>query len=247
MNQIVTKKRKHIKNNRWIPALIVLLSIVLANACKHEPVIVDNNNSGGGSGNPGSVGRACSPDSVYFANDILPLITSSCAMSGCHDVASHKDGVILTSYTYIMKYVVPGNAGNSKLYKVIIKTDNERMPPPPMPAWTTEQKTKLQKWISQGAKNNACDRCDTSDYKYSTAIKVLIQNKCQGCHNPASLGGGIDLSTHAALKTVALNGKLYGSITFAAGYSAMPKGGVKMPDCEITQIKKWIDAGSPNN
>ena len=61
-----------------------------------------------------------------------------------------------------------------------------------MPAWTTEQITKLRTWINQGARNNACDRCDTTDYKFSTAIKPLLQNKCQGCHNPASKGGNID-------------------------------------------------------
>ena len=36
----------------------------------------------------------CSPDTVYFSQTILPLITSNCAMSGCHDAISHKEGVI---------------------------------------------------------------------------------------------------------------------------------------------------------
>lgn len=224
---------------------IALLFIIAINSCKHEPPPVpDTGNPGGVVGLPGTVGRACSPDSVYFANEIFPLITSTCSMAGCHDAASHKDGVNLTSYSNMMKYVVPGNAANSKLYKEIA---NGSMPPRPMAAWTTDQKTKLQKWINQGAKNNACDACDTTDFKYSTAIKTLMANKCQGCHNPSSLGGNVDLSTYAAVKASALSGKLYGSITWAAGVSAMPKGGLKMPDCEIKQVKKWIDAGAPNN
>ncbi len=230
----------------------VITSVIIAAAilysCKHEiPQPNDSGLPGGVSGIPGSVGRSCSTDSVYFANNIFPLISSTCAMTGCHDAVSHADGVVLTSYNNVMKYVLAGNASNSKLYKVIIRTDNERMPPPPAPAWTTEQKAALQKWINQGAKNNSCDKCDTIDFKYSTAIKAIMQNKCQGCHNPASLGGGVDLSTYNGVKASALTGKLYGSVIWSAGISAMPKGGIKLPDCEITQIRKWIDAGSQNN
>lgn len=228
--------------------IIALLIIIGLNSCKHEiPVMPDNGNPGGVSGVPGSIGRTCSADSVYFANDILPIITSGCAMSGCHDAITHKEGVNLTSYNNIMKYVIPFNTSNSKLYRVIVRTDNERMPPPPMAAWTTDQVNKLQKWINQGALNNACDKCDTTDNKYSTAIKPIIENKCKGCHNPASLGGGIDLSTYTAVKTIALSGKLMGSITWTTGFKAMPQGGIKMPDCEIKQVKKWIDAGTLNN
>ncbi len=229
-------------------ALIALLIIVAINSCKHEiPSLPDTGNPGGVNGIPGSTGRVCSTDTVYFANDILPLITSTCSMAGCHDAITHKEGVNLTTYSNIMRYVIAGNAGSSELYKEVIKTSTERMPPPPMPAWTADQKAKLQKWINQGAKNNACDACDTTDFKYSTAIKTLMANKCQGCHNPFSLGGGIDLSTYTSVKAAAVSGRLYGSITWATGFIRMPQGGIKMPDCEIKQVKKWIDAGTLNN
>ena len=227
-----------------IPLLILILFTL--SACKHQ-IPIDTSNDNGLAGIPGSSGRVCSPDSVYFANDIFPLISSTCAMSGCHDAFSRKDGVDLTSYSKIKMYVSPGNAGGSKLYKVIVATNGDRMPPPPMPAWTSSQIALLAKWINQGAANNVCDKCDTTDFKYSTAIKQIMQNKCQGCHNPAQPGGNIDLSTYAGVKAVADNGKLYGSIIWMAGFSPMPKGGIKMPDCEIRQIKKWIDAGRLNN
>lgn len=222
--------------------------IFFFNACKHQiPVPLNKGNPGGVSGIPGSVGRTCNIDSVYFANDIYPLLSSTCAMAGCHDAITHKEGIDLSTYSTIKNYIVAGNASESKLYKTIIKTDNERMPPPPMPAWTTDQIAKLRKWINQGGKNNACDRCDTTDYKFSTAIKPVIQNKCQGCHNPASLGGGIDLSTYTSIKTSVITGKLYGSVNWISGYIPMPQGGLKMPNCEIKQIRKWIDAGMLNN
>lgn len=226
-------------NQLLVVALFVLLAI--NNSCKHEiampsekpeeiPVVSEN----------------CSPDSVYFANEIFPLITSSCSMAGCHDAVTQKDGVNLTTYANIMKYVTVGNASRSELYKVLTESGNDRMPPPPRAPFTTLQMQRLKTWIEQGAKNNVCNSCDTTDFKYSTAIKPLIQNNCQGCHIGTAAGGNIDLSTYNGLKAVAQNGKLYGSISWAPGFSAMPKG-IKLTDCRIKQVKKWIDAGCPNN
>jgi hypothetical protein len=223
-----------------------LCATLLALACTHEPMAPASGNPGGLSGVPGTTGRACSPDSVYFANDIYPLISSTCAMSGCHDARTRADGVDLSNYAGILREVSPGRPTNSELYKEIVKTGSERMPPPPMPAWTAAQVALLNKWITQGAKNNACDRCDTLDFKYSTALKDIVTNKCQGCHNPSNKSGNIDLSTYAGLKAVTTNGRLYGSVTWSTGYSKMPPA-LKLPDCEIRQIKKWIDAGAPNN
>lgn len=228
-----------------------LMAILLVAACKHtlpdDGLSPNGNNGGGVIVTPPNTTNNCSPDTVYFANTISPLIASGCAKSGCHDAITHADGVNLTTYAKIMQYVIPGNAAASKLYKEIIKTGNDRMPPPPSPAFTAEQKAVIQKWINQGAKNNACVNCDTTDFKFGTAIKNIMSNKCQGCHNANYLGGGIDLSTYAAVKVQALNGKLLGSVKWATGYSPMPKNSSKLPDCEIIQIKKWIDAGALNN
>ena len=230
--------------------LIILFSagLIVLNACRHE--ILNQNNSGGGAGS-GTTPPAtanCNPDSVYFVNAIMPLVSSNCTMSGCHDNITHADGVNLTTYNNIMRYVVPGNAANSKLYKVIVKTDGDRMPPPPMPAMTTVQKALIQKWINQGAKNNNCiASCDTAVFTYSGAVKTIMDNKCTGCHNPGNLGGNIDVSTYNALRVIALNGKLYGSVAHQVGFSAMPKNSAKLSDCEIRQVQKWITAGSSNN
>jgi mono/diheme cytochrome c family protein len=168
-------------------------------------------------------------------------------MSGCHDDITHAEGVSLTSYSKIMRYVVPGNASSSKLYNVIIKTNGDRMPPPPMAPLTTDQKNKIQKWINQGAKNNNCTAsCDTTVFTYSGAIKNIMTNNCVGCHNPSSSGGNIDLSTFNGVQAAAISGKLYGSVANLPGYSPMPKNS-KLSDCQIRQIQKWINAGSLNN
>jgi ribosomal protein S16 len=226
----------------YLTALAISTVIVLS-ACRHEIL------TGTKEGNtiPPAI-TGCSPDSVYFINEILPIISSNCTMSGCHDNITHADGVNLTGYDRIMRYVAPGNAGNSKLYKSIIKTNGDRMPPPPMSPLTQAQKDKIAKWINQGAKNNNCSgNCDTAVFTYTGAVKPIMDNKCAGCHNPSSLGGGIDVSAYNMVKTIALNGKLFGSIAHLSGYSPMPENGIKLSDCEIRQVQKWISAGSLNN
>lgn len=237
------------KNSKLI-VVFALLALVLINACRHEFLLPPTGSGGGGTGgggNPPPV-ATCSADTAYFVKDIMPIISSNCTMSGCHDNITHAEGVDLTTYTKIMKYVVAGNAGSSKLYKVIIRTDGDRMPPPPSPPLTAVQKALIQKWINQGARNNNCTgSCDTSVFTYSGAVKIIIDNKCVGCHNPTNLGGNINLSTYDAVRLVALNGKLYGSVAQQPGYSPMPKNGFKLSDCEIRQIQKWISAGSLNN
>jgi mono/diheme cytochrome c family protein len=237
------------KNKLVSAAIILAAALIVLNACRHEILNPDGSVNGGGNGggNPLPV-SSCSPDSVYFVNQVMPLISSNCTMSGCHDNISHADGVNLTTYSKIMKYVQAGNAANSKLYKVIIKTNGDRMPPPPMPAFTTAQKALIQKWINQGAKNNSCiGSCDSTVFTYSAAVKPIMDSKCAGCHNPNNPGGNIDVSTYNAVKVIALNGKLFGSIAHLAGYSPMPKNSAKLSDCEIRQVQKWINAGSLNN
>ncbi|MGZ8558974.1 MAG: c-type cytochrome domain-containing protein [Chitinophagaceae bacterium] len=229
-----------------VAALITI--IVMVNACRHEIPSINNGGNGNSGGGTPPPATTCSPDTVYFVNDIMPIISSNCTMSGCHDNLTHADGVNLTSYSNIMRYVSRGNASNSKLYKVIIKTDDDRMPPDPMAPLSQAQKDKIAKWINQGAKNNNCTgRCDTAVFAYSAAIKPIMDNKCVGCHNPSSLGGNINISTYSALRVIALNGKLYGSVAHQVGFSPMPKNSAKLSDCEIRQIQKWISAGSLNN
>lgn len=221
---------------------LVFISLLLAlgmTACRHQPLLPN-----GGA----TVSANCSTDTVYFVNDVLPLLQSNCAMSGCHDNATAADGVRMTNYANILDEVKPGNAGDSKLYKVINRTDNERMPPPPRPAFTIAQKALIQKWINQGARNNSClNRCNTAVFTYAGAIRPLLDNKCVGCHSGSSPSGAVNLSDYTNTRIWALNGRLYGSIAHQSGFSPMPKNATKLSDCEIQQVQQWIQAGALNN
>ena len=90
--------------------------------------------------------------------------------------------------------------------------------------------------------------CDTSvPATYTTTIVPMLQQYCYSCHTGGFPSGNILMGTYAADKAIGQNGSLYGSISYATGYSPMPKGMSKMTSCQIATIKKWVDSGMPNN
>jgi len=224
--------------------LLVMTTIATIVSCKHEiPVIPpDSSTSNGDTSIP------CDPNKIYFQQQVLPILVSNCAKSGCHDNASHKEGIILTSYNSTMQTgkVRPGNPNNSELYKQIA---NGEMPPAGNTPLTQAQRMLVYNWILQGAENLVCaNMCgDTVNVTYSLSVKTIISNKCQGCHSGANPQGAIDLTTYTNVKAQVTNGKLWGAVNGNAGYSAMPKNGSKLSVCELTKIQKWIAQGAPNN
>jgi hypothetical protein len=221
-----------------LAALIIPLTVI--NACKHEipQAVLSSAPVTGGT------------NEVCFQSQILPLFQSNCAKSGCHDAASHQDNYVFDNYTNIVKKDVrPGNASNSKVYEVLFETGNKKMPPVPNPDLTTEQKALIGKWINEGAKNtvNCTVICDSTQFKYGANVSVILGTYCVGCHSGAAPAGNVDLSTYNAVKNTALSGRLVGAVSHAPGFFAMPKNASKLSDCQITQIRKWVNAGALNN
>lgn len=247
------------KTKTIITLSLLFTTLVSISSCKHEPTIIpvvpttNNEGTGNGNGNGGGgsiIINTCDSDTVYFQNTILPLFVSNCAKSGCHDAISHKEGIILNSYSSIMStgQIHAYYPGGSSYNSMITSDPGDRMPPPPSPAMTSAQINLITTWINQGALNNSCDcGCDTTNVTYSGTIVPMFQGSCNGCHNSTSTGGNINLTTYAGVQAVALNGHLYGSVNHDAGFSAMPKYMSKLPDCQIAEIRIWIQNGAPNN
>lgn len=190
----------------------------------------------------------CSPDSAYFQKDIWPIIASNCAKAGCHDANTAQNGISYTGYNSVVAKVKPGNPGGSKLYSVITGVD-DRMPPASQTQLTSAQIALIYKWIKQGAKNNTCTdtTCNANNFKFANDILPLLKMYCQGCHNGSATGGNVSLLTYSDISVQAANGKLYNDVNHTTGYNFMPLGSPKLSNCQISQIKNWIDAGYPNN
>jgi hypothetical protein len=171
-------------------------------------------------------------------------------MSGCHDETSHKEGVILTNYQRVKSTgkLNLSNPSKSKIYEVLFKSGDDRMPQPPRAPLTKEQSDLLLKWIAQGAKDLTCDDmdCDTSNVLFSTNILPVIEANCTGCHSGSKPDGSIMLVTYDDIKTQGANGKLVGTIMKLPAYKPMPAVG-KLSQCNIAKIRTWVRNGMPQN
>ena len=210
-------------------------------ACKHEII-----NPGGSSGGDGSDTSGNGSGLVCFEGEILPIFQSSCAKGGCHDAATHEEGYVFDNYANITrKGIKPGKPNDSEVLEVI---EEGEMPPEGNTPLTADQIALIRQWISEGAKNTTnCSDCDADVYTYSGAIQGIMQTNCVGCHSTILPNGSVDLSTYSGVEAVAIDGRLLGTVTHSIGYSAMPQGGKKLSDCNISQIERWVADGAPDN
>lgn len=220
--------------------ILLLSMLALAFSCKHEipsgPIPIPPV--------PGST-------EICFESQVLPLFQSNCAKSGCHDAISRREGYQLNTYANIVaKDIKPGNAYDSKIYKMITESDsNKIMPPSPNNPLSTEQKSIIAKWINEGAKNtiNCSPVCDSSQFKFASNVQPILQTHCLGCHSGQAIYGGFNpLDTYQGVKNQVTANTLLKSISHI-GPNPMPKNGNKLSDCKIAIIRKWIQAGAQNN
>ena len=214
-------------------------------SCKHSPLdilVEDPIEPIDTTGDTIIITSNCDPDTVYFENDIYPILISNCAISGCHDAETHEEGINLSTYakvisSHIMK---PSDPYDSEFYDVVTETGYDLMPPPPMASLTDEEIAMIILWQEQGALDNSCTDCDTSAY-------------CTGCHDASSPSGGISLTAYLGtgsndgIVDVAGDGRLLGSLNGEVGFVSMPPGGSMLPQCLIDQIRIWVDAGYPED
>nr|MBS0037020.1 hypothetical protein [Saprospiraceae bacterium] len=234
-----------------IVAMVCLGMIaVLETGCVHDPIEGDVDPD---PVDTTVVENPCEPDIVYFERDILPIFTTNCAFSGCHNAESAQDGVILTSYENVMNSgeVTPFSLSNSDLYEVLIDDDEDkRMPPPPRNKLSAEQINLIAEWILQGAEDLKCDyemECNLENVSYSMDIRPILENGCIGCHNPDNPSGGVNLDSYTGVKVAAESGRLFGAVNWSPGYVNMPFGGIQISECKIDKIQAWIDQGIKNN
>jgi hypothetical protein len=187
----------------------------------------------------------CSHDTIYFVNTVLPIITTGCARTGCHDEASNKANHILDNYAGIMQLVTPFDPQGSRLYTVLFVNQESTMPP--NNPFSLDQKGIIYWWIAQGAYNNKCDSagCDSTNVTYTSSIKPIIAAWCIGCHGGSNPSNGLSLETYNEVVACAKSNRLMGSLRQETGYHAMPKGGAMLSTCEINLFQKWINLGEP--
>ncbi len=251
------------KRRSIIISLITIASlVVLSESCKHTPIdfiedIVETPDIIDTTGGPDTIEYSnCDPDTVYFENDIFPILISNCAISGCHDNESHEEGINLSSYVKVMSsdIIDISDPWDSELIEKATENDaDDIMPPPPMSPLTDAEIEMIVLWMEQGAKNNSCTDCDTTEVTFAAVIMPILDAYCSGCHDNTSPSGSIDLTSYLGtgsnegIYDVASDGRLFGAINQDYGFEPMPPGGTRLPDCLIDQIRIWVEDGYPDN
>lgn len=182
---------------------------------------------------------------ICFERDILPIFNSKCAMSGCHDAGTSAEGYDLSNYKKILsRGIVKGKPNSSELYEVV--ADGE-MPPRGYTKLSAAEKKMLYDWIADGAKNgiNCAVKCDSASSGFAAVIQPMMTKYCVGCHAYPNASAQVELSGYIGVKN-SINQGLLKSLDHT-GYYPMPKGGAKLSDCEISQVRKWIQRGAPND
>ena len=193
--------------------------------------------------------QPCSLDTVYFQQDILPILRSTCAQTGCHDVATAENDVILTSYSHLMNndedLVLPGNPFDSKLIEVMLENNiDDIMPPPPAAALDQSVIDLMILWIEQGATNWSCESCDTTDVTYTSHIAPLMSARCNSCHGGATPQNGLDLGTIEAVISSINYSFLMEAVRSQPGVEQMPPL-TGLASCDVRVLEIWIENGMP--
>jgi uncharacterized membrane protein len=207
--------------------LFVCLSafyIFVLSSCKHDstPPVID---------------ESAIKDTVYFYDEVLPIIQSNCAISDCH--TNGEEDPDLSNYSNILKLVKPGDPQNSSLYKYAIGSE---MPPAPKTPLNLEQVTSIYGWIKQGALANI-EPCNSSDSSFNNAVFPIIKRNCLGCHNTGSTNGALTNFDEISAKA----NTILSRITTQSGSIMPPSPANPLSDCKKTQITNWINKGKHND
>ena len=196
-------------------------------------------------------------------NDHNLEVSGGLAMGGFS--LEDKDSVVW----HEKKLLVPGNAKESLLYRVVTVPlqNNENIKAMPLGGQRiSEAAIKILKdWINEGAKwpesVEPLDDESRMEFLFREGVKPVLEKNCVSCHNPksaASNGGGFDMTTRASMLKggnsgmVLLPGKPYESMLYLATVLreedryAMPP-----PDrygrlslSAISTLREWISNGA---
>jgi mono/diheme cytochrome c family protein len=87
--------------------------------------------------------------------------------------------------------------------------------------------------------------CDTAQVTYTATIQPILTRACTTCHGASPVGTDVNLSNYVLTRQfVEMNAQRFlGALEHTNGFAAMPPTGTKLPDCELNQIRQWVETG----
>lgn len=194
-----------------------------------------------------------SDSSSYTADQLntkaMSLLQNKC--SSCHSAGAPLGGIdYITDLGSLQYYrlVIPGQAVLSPLYAVLSNNvDHSSL-------LSQNESQVIFNWIETGLVNQAGGVAPPAIVPLqptyaSLASKVFVPS-CTRCHNATTRSGGVDLSTHNAVKayTNTTNpdmSQIYISVTTKT--NLMPQGGTPLTTEQKKALRDWIADGAQNN
>jgi hypothetical protein len=211
---------------------------VLNNSCKHDATGID------------TLATIC------FEKQVLPIFSSNCAMSGCHDGSGEL--MALKDYSSIKSAVSPGKPFESDVYNAITAKWVNIMPPSPNNPLSEEQRTIIYLWILQGAENTTCEDSSqviipNDSICYSSDIAPILNSSCAmtGCHDASTQAGEVVLNSYSNTKRYVVAGNpnsslLYEVITATEDDLMPPYPRSALTSTQIHLFYDWISEGAKN-
>lgn len=198
---------------------------------------------------PGPVAPAQA--SVSFARDILPVMEASCL--SCHGADVQLGKLDLRTRESAIRggdrgpALVPGNAEQSKLLRMIAGVEEPAMPMGLEPL-TAKQIASFRAWIDQGAAWEA-------PVTFAKDIQPIMERSCWTCHGASMQLSKLDLRTRDGALRGGAHGpalvpgnseqsRLYRAVAHLDALK-MPMQGEKLKPEEIAALKTWIEQGAP--
>ena len=86
-----------------------------------------------------------------------------------------------------------------------------------------------------------------ANVSFAADVQPILRANCFSCHGNGSLFGNVSCQTYDDVKALATSGRLLGSISHTPGFASMPIGSPKLNDCNIDEVRTWIEEGTKNN
>jgi cytochrome c5 len=204
-------------------------------------------------------------DTVCFESQVMPIMQTSCGISGCHDGSA--EGFNTTDYQTIMQAVTPNDPRGSKLYQVITDINSENMMPPDRPL-TTNQRSIIEVWIAQGANHTTCSpntnpgggdtiTINKDTICFNQNILPMFINNCAmtSCHDGSSQGEEDELYALNSYSTIRAHVNPFNPDASTVYRAVNGKGEEFMPPppkpalttVQKNLLKKWITDGALNS
>jgi len=208
-----------------------------------------------------------------YAEHVQPILERRC--QACHNVGAKQGGLDLTTRAGLLQGgtqgpgVIPGNAKDSLLYKLITHQQQPHMPlqGEKLP---DEKSALIGLWIDLGAHYDATLPVATEDGLPTHAgvvsnvasdplfdkVRPVLETKCLSCHGGKFKQAGLDISTRDKLlrgsdehKDVVVPGNADASLLTKKikhlHHPGMPYQGEKLSAEAIADIVAWVKASAP--